>query len=308
LDSDGDGMPDAWEISHDLDPDRFNARGDKDHDLLRNDGEYRAATDPRDEDTDNDGIDDGDEAKVYSSDPIVSDENGNKIPDGNENGADGGYYARLGSEDADDAEEICRGSDDDIDGDGLDDEDEDDKGLLADRDGDGFGALSDPDSDGDGIDDGDDDADWDSRGLGGASGIDDEDEDDVPNDWAVWDSRLTNEPCLRRDEERDDKRQNLTALRLSLFQVADALASHRDVTGSYYFDWRGMDDDFDVQGFIPQPQTEVRYFHGRPDSFVIAMGHIEEPYAWTFDSVLESPVRADRYAWDEEIESSSGLP
>src|SRR4051812_17834876 len=57
-DRDGDGMPNRWEVNHDLNPDRANARGDKDHDGLRNLGEFRHGTDPTDVDTDDDGADD----------------------------------------------------------------------------------------------------------------------------------------------------------------------------------------------------------------------------------------------------------
>lgn len=48
LDSDGDGIPDAWEISHNFDP--FNpadAALDSDNDGLTNLQEFRAGTDPR---------------------------------------------------------------------------------------------------------------------------------------------------------------------------------------------------------------------------------------------------------------------
>ena len=46
-DSDGDGMPNRWELRHDLNPHRANARRDADQDGLRNLGEYRHDTDPR---------------------------------------------------------------------------------------------------------------------------------------------------------------------------------------------------------------------------------------------------------------------
>ncbi len=62
-DADRDGMPDRWEARHGLSVTKKNARGDKDRDGLRNLAEYRRGSDPSDEDSDNDGMDDGDEVK-----------------------------------------------------------------------------------------------------------------------------------------------------------------------------------------------------------------------------------------------------
>jgi hypothetical protein len=56
-----DRIPDRWERHHHLSLQRDQARRDQDHDGLRNRGEFRARLDPRDADSDNDGIDDGDE-------------------------------------------------------------------------------------------------------------------------------------------------------------------------------------------------------------------------------------------------------
>jgi hypothetical protein len=59
-DSDGDGMPDNWEIQYGLDPDDpADADYDNDGDGLTNLAEYQLGTDPTEPDTDNDGIDDG---------------------------------------------------------------------------------------------------------------------------------------------------------------------------------------------------------------------------------------------------------
>jgi PKD repeat protein len=58
IDSDGDGMPDSWEIKHNLDPNdptgENGAQGDPDTDDLYNIYEFWADTDPRDRDTDDD--------------------------------------------------------------------------------------------------------------------------------------------------------------------------------------------------------------------------------------------------------------
>ena len=60
-DRNDDGIPDRWEKRHHLTLKVDQARRDQDSDALRNRGEYEAGMDPRDEDTDGDGIDDGDE-------------------------------------------------------------------------------------------------------------------------------------------------------------------------------------------------------------------------------------------------------
>lgn len=54
-----DGIPDRWEKRHQLSLKVDQARRDQDHDGLRNRGEFRARMDPRDADTDNDGVADG---------------------------------------------------------------------------------------------------------------------------------------------------------------------------------------------------------------------------------------------------------
>ncbi len=48
IDSDGDGIPDAWETLHQLDPERIDCDDDADNDGVSNLGEYLTDTDPRD--------------------------------------------------------------------------------------------------------------------------------------------------------------------------------------------------------------------------------------------------------------------
>ncbi len=57
-DSDGDGMPDRWDMVHDLDPESNDADADSDGDGLSNLAEYQRGTDPQAGDTDGDGLSD----------------------------------------------------------------------------------------------------------------------------------------------------------------------------------------------------------------------------------------------------------
>jgi hypothetical protein len=65
-----DNIPDRWEKRHHLSLHKNQARRDQDRDQLRNRGEFKAGLDPHDGDSDNDGVEDGDEGagKISSFD------------------------------------------------------------------------------------------------------------------------------------------------------------------------------------------------------------------------------------------------
>lgn len=143
-DADGDGIPTRWEKSHGMNPFRAaDAKRDFDRDGLSSLREYRLGTRIRDEDSDNDGYDDGDEVKdgFRSTSALDADTNSDGILDGDDDADRDG----VDNEDEDDAAERCGVDDDDTDRDDVADEDENDFGLKV-RDG---------DSDGNGIPDGD---------------------------------------------------------------------------------------------------------------------------------------------------------
>lgn len=84
LDSDGDGMPDVWEIANGLNPyDPTDAGLDPDGDGLTNLQEYQLGTNPHVADTDGDGLNDGYEVQIGTN-PLVADTDGDGLSDGQE--------------------------------------------------------------------------------------------------------------------------------------------------------------------------------------------------------------------------------
>lgn len=81
-DSDGDGIPDEYELAHGLDPNNpIDAQEDPDRDGLTNLQEFQAGTDPHLADTDNDGLTDGREVALGTN-PLLWDTDGDGVSDG----------------------------------------------------------------------------------------------------------------------------------------------------------------------------------------------------------------------------------
>lgn len=87
LDSDNDGMPNAWEGLYGLDPNSGvgddGAAGDPDEDNRTNMQEYNDGTLPNEPDSDNDDLEDGDE-NTEGTDPLNNDSDGDGLLDGAE--------------------------------------------------------------------------------------------------------------------------------------------------------------------------------------------------------------------------------
>ncbi|NHJ05059.1 MAG: hypothetical protein EAX90_09560 [Candidatus Heimdallarchaeota archaeon] len=75
-DTDFDGMDDLWEVNKGTNPLVDDADVDLDEDGLTNLEEYNASTDPNDNDSDNDGLLDGEEVKIYGTNPNAWDTDG----------------------------------------------------------------------------------------------------------------------------------------------------------------------------------------------------------------------------------------
>jgi PKD repeat protein len=88
LDSDGDGLPDEWELANGLDPydnsGDQGGQGDPDKDILTNMEEMWHGTNPLNPDTDDDYLTDGYEVKIHDTDPLNPDTDNDGYFDGEE--------------------------------------------------------------------------------------------------------------------------------------------------------------------------------------------------------------------------------
>jgi Bacterial TSP3 repeat len=137
-----DGIPDRWEKRHRLSTKVNQARRDQDRDHLRNRAEFLAGTDPRNADTDGDGIPDGEEnaGKIASFDA----ETGRLVIDLFGGDTVGGLVTEETEIECDDQSSGASASDSPDDGEGSDDgqqgeepgDDEENQGEPGDDQGD----------------------------------------------------------------------------------------------------------------------------------------------------------------------------
>jgi predicted outer membrane repeat protein len=149
-DTDGDGMPDGWEVQYSLNPLSNDALADADGDGSNNLTEWYCGGNPSNADSDADGLSDGDEISgaVMGSptDPSNPDSDGDGIPDGQ----DLFPNSPQGDQDGDG---IPDSVDSDADNDGIVNSSETYSGNYPSINGLGTFSLY-PDSDGDGVPDG----------------------------------------------------------------------------------------------------------------------------------------------------------
>lgn len=82
-DSDGDGLPDDWELANGLDPNNpADAIDDADGDGLSTAEEFQLSLDPANPDGDGDGLLDGEEIRTTGTNPALFDTDGDQISDG----------------------------------------------------------------------------------------------------------------------------------------------------------------------------------------------------------------------------------
>lgn len=82
-DSDGDGLPDDWELANGLDPNNpVDALDDQDEDGLSTIAEYQSGLDPFNGDSDGDGLKDGREVNDLGTNPLLGDTDGDGLWDG----------------------------------------------------------------------------------------------------------------------------------------------------------------------------------------------------------------------------------
>ncbi|MBN2163075.1 MAG: hypothetical protein JXR25_14290 [Pontiellaceae bacterium] len=116
-DSDGDGLPDAWENTYGLDPNDSTgsngADGDMDSDNLTNLEEFTLGTSPISADSDNDGLSDDEEANTYITNPLDDDSDDDGLSDGDEVNTHGTNPLNADSDDdgESDSMEIEQGTD-----------------------------------------------------------------------------------------------------------------------------------------------------------------------------------------------------
>ena len=262
-DWDNDGMPNTWETRFGLDPRKAaDATGDPDRDRLTNLREHRLQGLPRDEDSDDDGQDDGDELVTRTG---IRDADSDD--DGRRDGDEDADRDRIANEDEDDALESCATDDDDRDRDHVDDEDENEQRQR----------VLDSDSDDDGLADGAEDGDRD--------GVENEDEDDVLDDSCSPDRDGDGED----DEDETDRYGTLVSFDAAtndlVVRTAAGFVFTFRVTADTELEWEYPDSAGCSGGDIVDPTVD----HLQPDRLLAELEleddrvSVEELELWTPD-------------------------